>query len=137
VVDWLAGGEKPLFETDESLAAIWVEHRDRINAEHVAERPGTRHPRWWDFDSPRLAAAGMFYDGTLAEHRRQVGGSGGRWPAMVPQSRCGIPHVADIDWSDPPMFESEAAYLDRHGLLSAAERRRLRPADFEPVRLVP
>ena len=33
---------------------------------------------------------------------------------------------------DPPRFEAQAAYLERHGLLTAAERRRL-PADaFEP-----
>lgn len=38
-----------------------------------------------------------------------------------------------IDPADPPRFESEATYLDRHGLLTAAERRRL-PADaFVPV----
>ena len=36
---------------------------------------------------------------------------------------------------DPPVYESEAAYLERHGLLSAAERRRLTPADFAPVRI--
>lgn len=29
--------------------------------------------------------------------------------------------------------ETEAAFLRRHGLLTAAERRRLRPGDFEPV----
>jgi hypothetical protein len=40
-----------------------------------------------------------------------------------------------IDWSDPPRFESQAAYLNRHGLLAPAERRRLTPADFEPVTL--
>jgi hypothetical protein len=37
---------------------------------------------------------------------------------------------------DPPTFESEAAYLARHGMLSAAERRRLPKAAFAPVALV-
>ena len=41
--------------------------------------------------------------------------------------------MADVDPEDPPVFESEATYLDRHGLLTAAERRRLRVADYEPV----
>jgi hypothetical protein len=37
-----------------------------------------------------------------------------------------------IDPADPPRFESQAAYLQRHGFLSDAERRRL-PADaFAP-----
>lgn len=39
------------------------------------------------------------------------------------------------DPDDPPIFESEAAYLARHGLMSAAERRRLTPAAFEPEAL--
>lgn len=32
---------------------------------------------------------------------------------------------------DPPRFESQATYLDRHGLLTNAERRRLSPDDLE------
>ncbi len=42
-----------------------------------------------------------------------------------------------IDPNDPPRFESEAAYLDRLGLLTLAERRRLTPADFEPEAIAP
>ena len=38
-----------------------------------------------------------------------------------------------IDPSDPPLFESQAAYLDRYKLLTDDERESL-PADvFEPV----
>ena len=37
------------------------------------------------------------------------------------------------DPADPPTFESEAAYLARHHLLTPAERRRLTPAAFAPV----
>ena len=40
-----------------------------------------------------------------------------------------------IDPNDPPRFESEAAYLDRHGLLLPGERKRLTAAAFEPDRL--
>ena len=36
------------------------------------------------------------------------------------------------DPNDPPKFESQAAYLKRHGLLEPGEERRLNPADFEP-----
>jgi hypothetical protein len=35
---------------------------------------------------------------------------------------------ATIDPNDPPLFESQAAYLSRHGLLMAGEKRR---SDFE------
>jgi len=37
-----------------------------------------------------------------------------------------------IDPEDPPMFESEAAYLKRHGLLTTIEEKWLKPDDFEP-----
>jgi hypothetical protein len=38
-----------------------------------------------------------------------------------------------IDEDDPPLYESEAAYLDRHGLFLTGEEKRLKTADFEPV----
>jgi hypothetical protein len=37
-----------------------------------------------------------------------------------------------IDPADPPRFESQAAYLERHCLLFPGEKRRLRPMDFQP-----
>jgi len=40
-----------------------------------------------------------------------------------------------IDPDDPPRFESEAAYLERHGLLTDAERRRLPAGAFEPEKV--
>lgn len=41
--------------------------------------------------------------------------------------------VADaFDPADPPRFESEATYLERHGLLAPGERERLTEADFQP-----
>lgn len=36
---------------------------------------------------------------------------------------------------DPPRFESQAAYLKRHGCLAPAERKRLTAAAFEPERI--
>jgi hypothetical protein len=36
-----------------------------------------------------------------------------------------------IDPNDPPTFESQAAYLKRHGLFLPGEERRLRKADWE------
>jgi hypothetical protein len=37
-----------------------------------------------------------------------------------------------IDENDSPRYESQAAYLERHGLLTPAERRRLTEKDFAP-----
>jgi hypothetical protein len=36
------------------------------------------------------------------------------------------------DSADPPLFEAEAAYLERHGLLLPGERKQLSAADFKP-----
>ena len=41
-------------------------------------------------------------------------------------------HGVAIDPDDPPTFESQAAYLKRHGLFLSGEERRLRKADWEP-----
>lgn len=42
-----------------------------------------------------------------------------------------------IDPGDPPRYESEASYLERHGLFLPGEKRRLRKADFEPDLVMP
>ncbi len=44
-------------------------------------------------------------------------------------------HGVAPDPHDPPMFESEAAYIERHGLWLPGERARIRPAAFDPYRL--
>jgi hypothetical protein len=41
-----------------------------------------------------------------------------------------------IDPNDPPMFESQAAYLKRHGLFLAGEERRLKKTDYEPESII-
>jgi len=42
-----------------------------------------------------------------------------------------------IDPNDPPVFESQAAYLERYKLLSDGGREALPTDAFEPVRYVP
>jgi hypothetical protein len=56
-----------------------------------------------------------------AEDRAAWDGKPGRWP-----------YGYALDPSDPPRFESEAAYLRRLKLLLPGEARRLRPRDFIP-----
>jgi hypothetical protein len=34
------------------LAAVWADHGDAIVAEHVAEHPGSRPHRWWQYSAP-------------------------------------------------------------------------------------
>jgi hypothetical protein len=40
-----------------------------------------------------------------------------------------------VDPDDPPTYESQAAYLERHGLFLPGERKRLMKNDFEPERM--
>jgi hypothetical protein len=116
------------------------EYGERFLKEWVREHPGTRPFWWWDHvDLPEA-------------RRRQVGGIGEPRPEStfmfeltfgVPDRRSwnalgrvkydgpltGVP----IDPTDPPVFESQAAFLDRHDLFLPGERARLSGADFAPV----
>jgi hypothetical protein len=104
----------------------WETHRDTILAAWLLAHPGTRPHAWWRRDAP--------------EPRRRLGGVGepysdGLWygvPAYwTTPSLAALGGIA-TDPDDPPVYESEAAFLERLGLLTDEERRRL-PADaFEP-----
>lgn len=113
-------------------AALWEAHKADVLAEFIRKNPGRRPALWWEFDSPEPL-------------RRRLGGTGDPVHGVPP--RCGIPAEWEAPpwpgrqggpWGtppnprDPPRFESQAAYLDRHGLLTPAERRKLTAADFEP-----
>jgi hypothetical protein len=124
------------FKGDDYLANLWKTHGDAVVAEHVEDFPGTRPARWWEYDSPRSPLGtypGAGYDGELPQPRARMGGTG--TPAyevkcFKPSFSYGIPNTwVGIDEDDPPVFESQAAYLKRHGFLFASEERR---AEFEP-----
>lgn len=115
----------------DNVEQLWSLHRDVILAEHVKAAPGTRPPLWWRYDAPRLPVGtfpGWYCDGKLPELRKRLGGTG--TPISPTNISYGTPDVwRGIDKDDPPTFESQAAFLKRHGLLLAGEERR---ADFEP-----
>jgi hypothetical protein len=119
----------------------------------------------FDPECPRITAAdiqrhgwtGCYYTKDIPDLRRRLGGIGD--PAylhysLVPDFDCGVPDrfvtAEDVEWhreegeefsgipfdaDDPPVYESQASYLDRHKLLTPAERRRLRAQDFKPVKV--
>ncbi|MDO8500460.1 MAG: hypothetical protein Q7S20_01295 [Gemmatimonadaceae bacterium] len=126
------------FTSPARLRAVWEELRDEAVAAWAEARPGTRQPNWWDYDAP--------------EPRRRLGGIGDELSAVlahVESWNCGIPsafyteedssdypgealwnHAQErpavaLDPCDPPRYESQAAYLDWHALLTAGERSRL------------
>lgn len=113
---------------DAKRRALWAEHRDVILADWIAERPGTRPWAWWAFAAPRsreLQAryAGCYFAPNLIDGRRKLSGSGvpvwdhPGFSAVVPHWQLGMPAMAGVDVSAPPVFESERDYLARHGLL--------------------
>ena len=129
---------------DDQEEPIWQTWGPSVLARWIQERPGTRPSLWWKFSAPRLPAQGTktFYDGTIPEPRQRLGGvgrtqmdAGADW---VPFYRCGLPASREcwefFDPSEPPVFESQASYLKRHGLLTPEETEALkdRPEAFEP-----
>ncbi len=160
---WLDGedsGTFHFFATDDELAELWRLHGDEVVAEHVAASPGSRPAQWWERSAPRQPAGshpGLWYDGKLPLPRQRISGVGTECSARlahVPRYQFGIPvdwitedllrtyeklksplNVLAVDPKNPPVFEAEATYLERHGLLIKGERARLTDKDFEPEAL--
>jgi hypothetical protein len=130
---------------------FWAEIEAELLEHWRVEHPGTRPCPWWWYRAPELM-------------RRQLGGTGKPQSAgfirYSPYAPPGISmrnstmkavtrdlpdyqHAwrglsldwAGVDQNDPPVVESEASFLRRHRLLTAAEARRLGPEAFEPVTL--
>jgi hypothetical protein len=115
------------------LMRIWRAHGGAITAAWIRENPGTRPWAWWACDAvePRRCVAG-------AELLLPVRAPGD-W-TWVWRQDFGVPALAQCrprGYVGLPAVESQAAYLDRLGLLGAEERAAL-PADaFEPEEINP
>lgn len=115
------------------------------------EHPGRRPAWWWLFSAPRMAEAeiikngwtGCYYAEFLKQPRQRLGGVGRpkyEWQNVVPEWAYGIPDadmwdIGEIDLENPPVYESQAAYMQRLGLfLTSAERRSVerRPDLLQP-----
>lgn len=139
----------------QTLAAAWKEGRDEVLPDWIAAHPGTRPHAWWVLDAPeprrrRLGGIGTPSHEVLADVETLCFGIPRDWVTAwqeayyngrsrdVHGNRIGTEYSEGhftgraIDRDDPPRFESEAAYLDRHGLLSAAERLAVPLDAFEP-----
>jgi hypothetical protein len=100
--------------------------RDEVKADILKtwcrQHPGSRPWAWWRFEAP--------------EPRRRVGGQGEQQAGIHDEGAFGLPgywNEETLDADDPPVFESEASYLERHGLLTTSERGRLKADAFAPV----
>jgi hypothetical protein len=145
-LDWLrggAGGEDEQFcSIPEEFAALWHGYEEQIVGEHIAEQPGTRPLRWWEFSAPeprrRVGGVGTPCHEHLAHVEHYVFGVPDQWISDIETyRRMGMPlTVPALDPDDAPLYESEASYLERLKLLAPGERRRLKPEDFEPESVI-
>ncbi len=148
----------PTFAT--SARALWTANRDALMELWLADNPGRRPSAWWKYDAPRQPIGtfpGCYYDARHPVERQRLGGKGSpkhEFLAHVPYFPFGIPWLwitaADVEFwpdlpsdgaeaydpADPPLYEAEASYLERHGLFLPGERQRLAKADFEPEPVV-
>jgi hypothetical protein len=143
------------YDSNGTNAELWAAHRDVVLNEHARKWPGTRPELFWKYDAPeprkRLGGTGTVASDVL---NIKPSFSDGLPNAFIDQSdvdyynREGLfAHVAPnpnstgpfkgvaIDSEDPPKYESEASYLDRHGLFLPGEKKQLKKADFEPETL--
>jgi hypothetical protein len=121
---------------------MWELHGTDVVEAFALKYPGQRPTRWWAYEAPEL--------------RRRIAGTGvplnetnTAWTnARNPSTdfHLGVPlrwvtpgwqrilklRQAAVDPNTPPTFESQAHYLRRLHLLTAAEREALSPADYEP-----
>ncbi len=142
------------FTDDDAKQKILAQCRDFILTEWVRQRPGTRPAFWWATQAPEKARRRLGGRGDPAfmhladletyEHGIpttfldpwQVDYYNGR-AGDVHGNKIGSHNEGDfagraIDPKDLPRFESEATFLQRHGLLLPGEKPRLRKKDFEP-----
>lgn len=111
---------------------LWALFRDRILYDWTIGNPSTRPSCWWRFDAPRCPALGegWYYQRDMIEGRRLLKGEGKpAWEKynLVPSWNLGIPaHWCD---GDPAalVFETQRAYLARHGLLGKGEGTSVEP----------
>jgi hypothetical protein len=148
IIEYLLTGKQPKEEdawweifafTGEKETAAWEDLRDELLPAWVEERPGSRPWGWWKHDAPKAKAPEIpaWHLSEMVEPRKQLGGTGApsweKYPAILAYYTRGIPDSWEgIDPNDPPVVESEAAYLKRHKLFVNGEERRLTEADFQP-----
>jgi hypothetical protein len=144
---WLHSGEVSAYNYLHPIKPrrLWEIHRERIIREHIEREPGSRPRLWWRWEareSQRLGGIGdplsAVWPAYVAHYEYGVpaiwyrGEVTPRFPHSLlhrPSPQPGIPISAD----DPPVYESEAAYLERLNLFRAGERAGLRIGAFDPV----
>jgi hypothetical protein len=107
------GGYAHIKDEDARLDAMhadWLLYRDELLPEFLRANPGQRPWSWWQWDAPDEV------------RRRLKGGHGTSLMSKGLWFGCPRGFAQDYSIEDPPRYESERAYLERHNLLTEAER---------------
>lgn len=139
------------------IEAAWEKIGESITRDYIKSNPGKRPWAWWEWSAPRWDDPfdDCWYHGTLPAPRQRIGGTGkpsfecigdgpsfsfglpDSWPTAV-SAEMGLCEPGDVpDPDNPPTFESQASYLERHDLLTASEKRWLKsyPQAMEPEKI--
>jgi hypothetical protein len=113
-----------------AAAELWKAHGAAYLAQHIKVYPGTRPAPWWRFDAPEPLRERIGGIGTPRPSNQRHLGVELLWVTAENATWWGEPAGPAIDPANPPIFESQATFLDRHGFLTAAERAKLTDDDF-------
>jgi hypothetical protein len=140
---------------EKDFKQLWEQHGDAAIEDYAERNPGKRPFYWWRFSAPepraRLRGKGVPRHDALAyvvdfDYGVPQAGfvSAWEWLYYNGQARHVDGHLIaedrklgdfpyqPFDKNDPPVYESQATYLRRHGLLLRGELKRLTETDFEP-----
>jgi len=138
---WLLAGQRTAWfylelHDPATQQLFWQQYCDVIVAHHIKRHPGTRPLLWWRFSSPgprrRVGGIGTPLHECSSYARNLEYGVPTDWRTAGDYLRAGTP----ISDTEPPLFESEAAYLRRHDLFRRGERSRLSRRSYEPCVLL-
>ena len=125
------------FESD-CIQKVWAAYRKELMADWIIKNPCSRPFCWWKFDAPKEPVGGWDHERFNSPQRLRLGGIGTplhhvscSWGGVdrgIPNSwitedckKAGFRGVA-IDPNNPPLYESEGAYLKRHEILTGPEK---------------
>jgi hypothetical protein len=116
----------------------WAQYGSEITAQFIREHPGKRPWAWWIFDATELRrrlTKPRWKPDEMDTHHFAVAAREKMNPSAFDNEPCsfGLPRPF---YQDSPFFESEAAYLERHGLLTAEEKTALAKQGDEKKREV-
>lgn len=141
----LTGHDYPLHRQgptpdDAWLRAAWLELRDDLLAAHVRKSPGSRPWAWWRWSAPELRCRRLdsdvhpFDNPERLERVAREKLAGNVWFVQAAaELPFGVPRLLIVLDDFAAQYESEADFLERHGLLSQTEKREAMVRELQQI----